>query len=49
MPLADSKIFRGNDATLEPDRKPVRKERKISVYIPAAYRDGTQAPVLIIL
>ena len=48
MPLADSKIFRGNDATLEPDRKPVRKERKISVYIPAAYRDGTQSPVLII-
>jgi hypothetical protein len=28
MPLADSKIFRGDDATLEP-KKAVRKERKI--------------------
>jgi len=48
MPLADSKIFRGDDSTLEPDKKPVRKERKIFVYIPALYRDGTQAPILII-
>ena len=46
MPLADSKIFRGDDATLEP-KKTVRKERKISVYIPAAYKDGTQAPILV--
>src|SRR5437667_12077533 len=29
MRLADSKIFRGDDSTLEPDNKPVRKERKI--------------------
>src|ERR1051326_734168 len=48
MRLADSKIFRGDDATLEPDKKPVRTERKISVYVPAAYRDGTRAPILII-
>jgi enterochelin esterase-like enzyme len=48
MPLASSKIFPGNDSTLEPDKKPVRKERKISVYIPAAYQDGTKAPILII-
>ena len=41
MPLADSKIFRGDDSTLDP-RKPVREERKIFVYVPAAYQDGTQ-------
>ena len=48
MPLADSKIFRGDDTTLEPEKKPVRKERSIYVYIPAAYQDGTEAPVLVI-
>jgi enterochelin esterase-like enzyme len=48
MPLAASKIFRGDDTTLEPQKKPVRKERKIFVYIPAAYKDGTPAPILII-
>jgi enterochelin esterase-like enzyme len=48
MRLADSKIFRGDDSTLMPDEKPVRKERKIFVYIPAAYRDGAKAPILII-
>jgi enterochelin esterase family protein len=46
MRLADSKIFRGDDATLD-SRKPVREERKISVYIPAAYKDGTKAPILV--
>ena len=48
MPLADSKIFRGDDKTLDPVKKAVRKERKITVYVPAAYQDGTKAPVLII-
>ena len=48
LKLADSKIFRGDDKTLEPDKKPVRTERKISVYIPAAYKDGTPAPLLVI-
>ena len=48
MPLADSKIFKGDDTTLEPDKKPVRKERKIFVYVPAAYKDGARAPILII-
>ncbi|HKI72720.1 MAG TPA: alpha/beta hydrolase-fold protein, partial [Verrucomicrobiae bacterium] len=48
MPLADSKIFKGDDTTLEPDKKPVRKERKILVYVPAAYKDGAKAPILII-
>src|SRR5712672_4510730 len=38
MRLADSKIFRGDDSTLEPEKKAVRKERKISVYVPAAYQ-----------
>lgn len=48
MKLADSKIFRGDDSTLEPERKKVRTERKIQVYIPAAYQDGTPAPLLVI-
>jgi enterochelin esterase family protein len=48
MPLANSKIFPGDDKTLDPVKKPVRKERKISVYVPAAYKDGTKAPFLII-
>ena len=46
MSLAESKIFPGNDSTLDP-KKPVRKERKITVYVPAAYRDGTKAPILV--
>src|ERR1044071_8029794 len=41
MRLTDSKIFRGDDSTLDPEKKPVRKERKIFVYVPAAYQDGT--------
>ncbi len=48
MPLADSKIFPGTDSTLQPDKKAVRKERKIFVYVPAAYKDGAKAPFLII-
>jgi iron(III)-enterobactin esterase len=47
MKLADSKIFKGEDGTLEPDKKAVRKERKIFVYVPAAYKDGSKAPVLV--
>jgi enterochelin esterase-like enzyme len=46
MTLADSKIFPGNDSTLDP-KKAVNKERKIFVYVPAAYKDGTKAPLLI--
>ncbi len=46
MALAESKIFPGNDPTLDP-KKPVRKERKITVYVPAAYQDGTKAPILV--
>ncbi len=48
MKLADSKIFDGKDKTLEPDKKKVNLERKITVYVPAAYKDGTAAPLLII-
>src|SRR5579859_7997439 len=48
MPLADSKIFRGDDPTLQPEKKAVRKTRKIFVYVPAAYKDGTKAPILVI-
>lgn len=47
MRLADSKIFRGDDKTLLPARKEVRKERKIFVYVPAAYKDGDKAPILV--
>lgn len=48
MRLADSKIFPGNDSTLDP-KKPVRTERKIFVYVPAQYKDGTKAPILVTL
>ncbi len=48
LPLAASKIFRGDDKTLEP-KKAVRKERKIFVYVPAAYQDCTKAPILVTL
>jgi enterochelin esterase-like enzyme len=48
MRLADSKIFRGDDPTLSP-KKPVRQQRKIFVYVPAAYKDGTKAPILVTL
>jgi len=48
MRLAESKIFRGDDSTLAPEKKPVRKERKIFVYVPAAYQDGAKAPILVI-
>ncbi len=48
MRLADSKIFPGDDRTLDP-KKPVRERRKIFVYVPAAYKDGTKAPLLVTL
>ena len=48
MRLADSKFFRGDDTTLDP-KKPVREERLIYVYVPAAYKDGTAAPILVTL
>jgi len=48
MPLSESKYFRGDDPTLDPE-KPVRKSRKVYVYIPAEYEPGTKAPVLLTL
>jgi enterochelin esterase-like enzyme len=47
MTLADSEIFDGKDATLDKS-KPVNTTRRISVYVPAQYEDGTPAPVLVI-
>jgi enterochelin esterase-like enzyme len=47
MALADSKIFRGDDKTLDPT-KGLRKARSIYVYVPALYKDGTKAPFLVI-
>lgn len=46
MKLADSRIYRGDDKTLDP-KKEVRVERKIFVYVPAAYQDGEEAPILV--
>src|SRR6185295_16191719 len=46
MILAESKIFPGTDSTLD-SKKKVNVDRKITVYIPAGYKDGTKAPVLI--
>lgn len=48
MRLSDSNIFKGDDVTLDPKKK-VREQRRIFVYIPAAYRDGTKAPILVTL
>lgn len=48
MPLAESKIFRGDDGTLDRAKKQVNKERTIYVYVPAAYKDGDKAPFLIV-
>jgi enterochelin esterase family protein len=47
MRLADSKIFDGTDATLDRS-KMVNTTRSINVYVPAQYKDGTPAPVLVI-
>ncbi len=48
MRLADSKIFPGTDSTLD-SKKAVREVRRIFVYVPAAYKDGTKAPILVTL
>src|SRR5204862_6554361 len=44
MPLADSKIFNGKDATVT---KGPNATRSITVYVPAQYKAGTPAPVLV--
>ncbi|MEZ6040214.1 MAG: alpha/beta hydrolase-fold protein [Planctomycetaceae bacterium] len=48
MPLADSRIFPGTDSTLDP-KKDVRTERRVFVYVPAEYKDGRKAPILMTL
>lgn len=48
MPLSVSKIFKGDDPILDPDQI-VHENRKIYVYVPAAYKNGTNAPVMITL
>jgi iron(III)-enterobactin esterase len=47
MVLADSEIFDGTDSTLDRN-KPVNQMRRVSVYVPAEYVDGTPAPVLVL-
>ena len=47
MSLAESRLFSGKDTTLDTVKKAVRTERKIFVYVPASYKEGTAAPVLV--
>jgi enterochelin esterase-like enzyme len=47
MDSKDSAIFKGDDATLNADQRH-SFTRKIDVYVPARYQDGSAAPVLII-
>lgn len=47
MDSTKSVIFDGSDSTLNP-AKPRSLSRRIDVYIPAAYEDGTDAPILVI-
>ncbi|MDB4983416.1 MAG: putative hydrolase of the alpha/beta superfamily protein [Myxococcales bacterium] len=47
MSSAQSALFKGNDPTLKvANQKPFT--RRIDVYVPAQYKDGTPAPVLVI-
>ena len=47
MDSNDSAIFKGDDATLNADQRH-SFTRRIDVYVPARYQDGTEAPFLII-
>ena len=47
MLLKESKIFSGDDKTLDLKNKKVRTERKIFVYIPNSYNDGDKAPIMV--
>jgi enterochelin esterase family protein len=44
MPLADSKFFNGKEPTVTKGANPARS---VTVYVPAQYKDGTPAPVLV--
>ena len=48
MHSQDSKIFKGDDATLTKPAKKTNWDRGITVYVPAQYKDGTEAPILVI-
>ena len=48
MRLSDSKIFREMMLRLIPIRR-CAKSAKFLVYIPASYKDGTKAPILVTL
>ncbi len=47
MESADSLIFNGDDATLNPENQHAFT-RDIYVYVPASYQDGDEAPLLVI-
>jgi enterochelin esterase-like enzyme len=47
MSSTDSLIFKGDDATLEPQNQHAFT-RDIYVYVPASYQDGDEAPLLVI-
>jgi enterochelin esterase-like enzyme len=47
LPMQDSAIFNGDDATLDPGG-PLNTNRQIDVYVPAAYQDGDEAPILVV-
>jgi enterochelin esterase-like enzyme len=49
MKFADSKIFKGEETTLTTSvaQPATRTERVITVYVPAGYKSGDRAPVLI--
>jgi iron(III)-enterobactin esterase len=47
MSSSDSKFYRGDDATLNASNRH-SFTRRIDVYVPAAYKDGTAAPFLVI-
>lgn len=48
MAIGPGSIYPGTDSTLDP-AKEVRSERSIHVYVPAAYADGTLAPIMVTL
>lgn len=46
LPMSNSEIYKGDDRVLDPD-KAINYNRKIFVYIPAGYKDGDVARLLI--
>jgi enterochelin esterase-like enzyme len=48
MKAADSKIFKGDDATLTKPVTNANWDRGVTVYVPALYQDGTPAPILVL-